>query len=72
MSLDFTDGKSTFHSSNGLVLSGNKPLHGPVLTKLTNAIVSLGHNELNAIFIQDYRKISNISRTLVRNKIVDY
>ena len=41
-------------SGNGLVLSGNKPLPGPVLTQdLCRHMASLGHNELNSLFVEN-------------------
>ena len=39
-------------SGNGLVLSGNKPLHEPMLTQISVAcrhMVSLGHSDLNIV-----------------------
>ena len=35
---DLTDDLDNTGSGNGLVPSGNKPLHGPVLTKISDAI----------------------------------
>ena len=49
MSLDLTDD----NSGNGLVPSGSKPLHKPILTQTCQYMAALGHNELTPYTVED-------------------